>query len=143
MRRVALGACACLVLAGCGTLMEIRPLATGNAGVAAYELAGADLSALRREAQRLCPQGADVLRQSSQDQAPENIDGRVRNWMNQAVAWADAPQRAAQLMVVCRPADTSLPPPARPKAVRVAGPPPVPSTAVGGLPPVGPLSVEW
>lgn len=137
------GAGACLVLAGCGTLTEIRPLATGHAGVAAYELAGADLPSLRREVRRLCPQGADVLRQSNQEQTPGNGDAPARQWISQVSAWVEAPQRTAQLMVVCRPTDTRLLPAAEPKALSVADPTMARPAVAVALPPIGPLSVEW
>ena len=104
-----------LGLAACGSTMEVRSLATGRAGLSAYELTGADAGALRREAQRLCPAGGEILRSASLDQAHDAVDGRLRGWLNATTDWLDPPRRAAQLMVLCRgPADA--------EALRAAAP---------------------
>lgn len=117
-----------LGLAGCVSTMEIRALATGRAEVAAYELTGADPAALRREAQRLCPAGGEVLRASSQDQVPEAVDGRIRGWLNAAATRLHPPQRSAQLMVLCRES-------AGAGALRADAAPGVPSSLPVGAPP--------
>lgn len=132
---------ACSLLAGCMTLLEVRPLATGRADVSAYELIGADLSALRREAQRLCPQGGEIVRQASQDQSPEKIDGRMRGWMNGASAWIDPPQRAAQMTVVCREVAGQNQLQAAATAADAASATAAVEITAGV--PVGPLNVEW
>lgn len=139
LRRACLPVVACGWLAGCTSLLEVRPLATGRADVSAYELIGADLSALRREAQRLCPQGGEIVRQASRDQSPERIDGRMRGWMNGASAWIEPPQRAAQMTVICREVAGQNQFQAAATAA-VAASAAVEVTA--GLP-VGPLTVEW
>lgn len=143
LRQASLSLAACGTLAGCATLLEVRPLATGRSDVSAYELIGADLAALRREAQRLCPQGGEIVRQAAHGQMPENIDGRLRGWMNGASAWMDPPQRAAQMMVVCRESagQNLLQAAAAGDAASAAG-----SGAAGEVSagvPVGPLNVEW
>ena|SRR3990167_482411 len=136
-----LPAAACAWLAGCATLLEVRPLATGHVDVSAYELIGADLVDLRREAQRLCPQGGEIVRQAAQGQSPEKIDGRMRGWMNGASAWIDPPQRSAQMTVVCREAAGQNQLQAAATAVAAASTAPA-SDATAGVP-VGPLNIEW
>jgi hypothetical protein len=138
-RAAAMAAIVCLGLSACATRMEVRPLATGRSDVAAYELAGADLSALQREAQRLCPDGGEIHRQASQLQRPENVDGFWQGWLTQTSAWIDPPQRAAQLVVVCR---------AQPgrAVVQPASMPAAPASGAAGAVaalPTGPLTIEW
>lgn len=143
LRQAGLWVAVCSTLAGCGTLLEVRPLATGRNDVLAYELIGADLGALRREAQRLCPQGGEILRQAAQDQTPEKIDGWPRGWMNSATAWMDPPQRAAQMMVVCRESagQNLLQATAAGAAASAAGAGAAAEVSAGA--PVGPLNIEW
>lgn len=141
LRLAWLPAAACAWLAGCATLLEVRPLATGRADVSAYELIGADLVALRREAQRLCPQGGEVVRQAAQVQSPEKVDGRMRAWMNGASTWIDPPQRSAQMTVVCREV-------AGQSQLQAAGSAVDPSSTTSAADvtagvPVGPLNIEW
>lgn len=149
LRRAGWPVLTCAWLAGCATPLEVRPLATGRVDVSAYELIGADPGALRREAQRLCPQGGEIVRQATQHQSPEKIDGRLRAWMNDAALWIDPPQRSAQMTVVCREvagqnqiqaaaaaANASLKAPA-PSLT------PAPTTEVTAGVPVGPLNIEW
>ena len=132
--------CAPLLVAGCGSMMDVRPLATGRADVAAYELTGAELAPLRREAQRLCPQGGEILRQAGRDQRPEAIDGRVRRWMNASGEWLTPPVRNAQLVVLCResPGIQLLL-----AASKVADTAPGPADEAPAAAPLGPISVEW
>lgn len=136
--------CVPLLVAGCGSMMDVRPLATGRADVAAYELSGTQLAPLRREAQRLCPQGGEILRQAGRDQQPEAIDGRMRGWVNTSREWLSPPIRNAQLVVLCRESPGSqgllaakavVDPTAGPVVDRVVEAP----AAV----PLGPISVEW
>jgi len=143
LRQAGLWVAACSTLAGCATLLEVRPLATGRNDVSAYELIGADLGALRREAQRLCPHGGEIVRQAAHDQTPERIDGRMRAWLNGASAWMDPPQRAAQMTVVCRES-------AGQNLLQATAAGDAASAAVSGLAgevsagaPVGPLNIEW
>lgn len=140
-RRAWLPAAICVWLAGCATLLEVRPLATGRADVSAYELIGADLIALRREAQRLCPQGGEIVRQAAQDQAPEKVDGRLRAWMNGASAWIDPPQRSAQMTVVCRESAGQSQWQAATSGAHASSA--APSTDLTAGVPVGPLNIEW
>lgn len=141
LHRACLAGTACLWMAGCTTLLEVRPLATGRADVSAYDLIGADLGALRREAQRLCPQGGEIVRQASQDQSPEKIDGRMRGWLNGASAWVDPPQRSAQMTVVCREVAGQNQFAAATAAADAASAAPAADQTAGV--PVGPLSIEW
>ena len=158
------------LLAGCGSMVERRSLASGRSDVAVYELSGADPMALRREALRLCPDGAQVLRSAQLDTSPALAEGRLRDWMNAAAALLDPPLRMAQLQVLCRePAAAgimTLPPPAAPKTdARPSQPEPAavaPAVARDERPaaaavdrrmsagavaspvlPVGPISAEW
>ncbi len=98
----------CLLLAACGTAIERRSLATGQADRPAYELNGTDLAALQQDAQRLCPGGADILRAASQGPAPPASDAAVwRRWLTDAGNSLQATPSAAQLVVVCRSATVS------------------------------------
>jgi hypothetical protein len=120
--------------------MDIRPLATGRSDVLAFELTGTDVAPLRREAQRLCPQGGEILRQAGRDQQPEKIDGRLRGWIQAGNEWIAPPQRAAQLVVLCREAPGAHLLAAAAPAAEAAS---APATEAAAGPPVGPLAVEW
>lgn len=149
MQRTTWVGIASLGLAGCATVVDVQPLATGRGDVAAYELNGSDLVAVQREALRLCPQGGDIVRQAVRSQTPEHLEGRWRGWMNSASAWVEPPQRGAQLQVVCRGGGSPMliAPAAGPTAsagpaaagVALAGD----TTQAVVAPPIGPLSVEW
>jgi len=129
--------------------MEVRPLATGQVERAAYELSGATLDSLRREAQKLCPAGADVVRQAAVGQVPEAISGRWQRWLKVASDVVDPPPQQAQLVVVCRAAASGL--------TAALAPMPVPAVAAASKPepkpierpeplaaaPIGPLMPEW
>ena len=116
-------------------------MATGQIDRPAYELNGSDLLALRREAQKLCIGGGDIIRQASAGQRPEAVDGRMQRWLNKTTAVFDPPLQQAQLVVVCLPDGLRS----------MAALPPVPvaasAPAVHALPvaaaPVGPLTPEW
>lgn len=103
---------AAATLSGCGQV-QVRPLATGVVEQPAYMLSGETLAQLRSEALRLCPQGAEVLRQA------QRVDGGHESatsahwstrWLLQAQQRMTPPSQAAQLMVVCQPmpGDASL-----------------------------------
>ena len=132
-----------LGLAGCATQPDVRQLATGRSDVSAYELNGADVHRLRREAQRLCPMGGEIVREAGHSLPPEAEAGRWRSTMNTLAAWAEPPRRAAQLVVLCRePGDRS-----KLQAAVIPTPvaPPVAAPAAewtAGLP-VGPVNPEW
>lgn len=114
---------------------------------------GQDLAPLQREAQRLCPAGAEVLRQAVAGQArPADGANRVSRWLGQAGQWIDPPQRQAQLVVLCRAAPQDLliaaatvPQPAA--AVPLAASPQdatpgAPAEAVAAAP-IGPVMPAW
>ncbi len=140
-------------VAGCATLVDIQPLATARVDQAAYELRGVDLAPLQREAQRLCPAGAEVLRQAVQGQfRPMDSDSRVARWLGQAGQWIDPPQRQAQLVVLChatpldrliapgvaqQPADAGLVPAHSREPAAAA-----PGEALAAAP-IGPVMPEW
>lgn len=135
-------------LAGCASLLEVRPLATARADQSAYELSGSDLSALRREAGQLCPTGAEVLRQTAREQRPQAADSRMERWMTVSSAWITPPERQAQLVVLCNPVvNRHLL--AIAEAVPVDAAASVPGLSAGlGAPaalavPIGPVTVEW
>jgi len=140
------GACLVLMLGGCGATLEVQTLATGRSDASAYVLNGGDLDLLRREAERLCPLGGDILRQFGQSRGPELADGgRWRRAVNATVRWFDPPQQAAQMVVVCRePGDRFRLQAAAPKAS-----PPVPAAPAAAdaefsvALPVGPVMPEW
>lgn len=147
-------------LGGCMGMLDVQTLATGRHDVSAYALNGSDLDALRREAQRLCPLGGEILRQSGQQQRPELTDGRWRKALNATAAWVNPPQQSAQLVLVCRapgdrsrlqaavapvPASASAPAPA-PAAKPAASPPVAPATQLlqtTAALPIGPITPEW
>ena len=77
--------------------MQVRSQITA-AGQPAHELRGSSLALLQQEVQRLCPNGAVVLRQSQTKQLNEREPSFVQRW---TVEWADPPRNDAQLHVVC------------------------------------------
>ena len=90
---------------GCAATVEVRPLATGHVDIAAFELRGNDLAPLRREAQRLCPAGAEVLRQAVSGTSRVDMDDSfVSRWWVPLSLKLDAAATHAQLTVLCRPA---------------------------------------
>ena len=120
----------------CSNLVDIRPLATGRVDVSAYELRGADLTPLQREARRLCPQGGDILRQAGLDARPISEEGRIQRWMNATSEVLDPPKRLAQLVVMCKPVPDAASFAARPAT---AAADPVAAVSM----PLGPISAEW
>lgn len=127
------------LLGACGSLVDVRPLATGRLDTEAYELRGSELAPLRREAQRLCPQGGDILRQAARDQRMPPEDARLRRWLQTGTEWLSNPSRQAQLVVVCSQASGGrLAPSAPAVAGLVHGPGQVPAGV-----PTGPLSIDW
>ncbi len=90
-----------LALTGCASQVRIAPLATGRIDVAAYELRGPSLDAVRHEAARLCPQGAEVLRQS-QSGAVTLPAASMLQRVGVLVDTLDPPRTEAQLMVLCK-----------------------------------------
>lgn len=141
LRRVVAGAAVLAGLCGCASQMEIRALATESPERGAYELNGSNLDALRREAQRLCPGGADVLRQASSGQRAEVERGRWTRWLNVAGDFVEPPQQQAQLLVMCQPlANGSMAslPPLPPQQASV----PERAEPVAAAP-IGPLVPEW
>lgn len=130
---------AALQLSACASLVEVRPMATGRPDVSAYELRGSDVAVLKREAQKQCPQGADILRQAGRsDQRPAAADaGRLGRWANATGNWLSPPRREAQLVVVCKEAAADLRLPALADEVADAT---ADTPAAGPLPPI---TVEW
>ena len=124
------------LLCACSSLVDIRPLATGRVDVSAYELRGADLAPLQREARRLCPQGGDILRQAGLEARHERDEGHLQRWMNATSEVLDPPKRHAQLVVMCKPA---------PSATSFAAQPPINlAEPVAAAPiPLGPITAEW
>lgn len=95
---MSVGLAASLVAACASPRMDIRPQISAS-GQAAYELRGTNLAVLQAEVQRLCPKGADVLRQTQRYERPETEPGFVKRW---TVELLDAPHTEAQMQVVCR-----------------------------------------
>ncbi|MBI3368601.1 MAG: hypothetical protein HY021_09230 [Burkholderiales bacterium] len=89
------------LMAGCAAPVQVRPMATGTPQ-GAFELRGASLVELQKEADRLCPRGADVQRQSVRYERPENRDGLIRRWAQPAIDWMIPPDSEAQMMVICK-----------------------------------------
>ncbi len=84
-------------LSACSTRLQVQAQASGT-NQPAYELRGSSLLALQAEAARLCPQGAEVLRQWSGYERAESEAGFVRRW---SVDLIDTPRSQAQLQVRC------------------------------------------
>lgn len=132
-----------VVLGGCATRVDVRPMATGRADMAAYELNGGDLHSLRGQAQRLCPLGGEIVREAGHSLPPEASAGRWRSTVNTLAAWAAPPRRPAQLVVVCRKGGdhdrlqaAEAPAPVAPRAT-------TPPAEVTAALPVGPINPEW
>jgi hypothetical protein len=66
-----------------------------------YELTGATPDHLKSEAARLCPQGFDILRQSTMDTRQPG-DYRAIQWWNQALSWVEDDNRQTQMVVSCK-----------------------------------------
>lgn len=133
-----------VLLAGCATRVDVRPMATGRADVTAYELNGADVLTLRQQARRLCPLGGEVVREAGHSLPPEADAGRWRSTLGPLVAWAESPVRPAQLLVVCRKGgdhDKLQSATAGPHSAPHAGIPR--ADAVTAALPVGPINPEW
>jgi hypothetical protein len=92
-------------MAGCAATVEVRPLATGRVDIAAYELRGSELAPLRREAQRLCPAGAEVVRQTVSGTTSVDMEDTVwsRWWVPMSLKLSPTATHA-QMTVQCRPA---------------------------------------
>ncbi len=123
-----------LAVAGCSSVVRVQPLATSRVEVAAYNLRGPSLDALRHEAARLCVNGGEVLRQSQSGSRRAATDGPQSRWASSAMDWVDPPQGEAQMMVVCRAqaADRAIAPapvPAAPAAPPLASVAPASASA--------------
>ena len=130
------GMVACF-LAGCSAVVDVRSLATGRVEVAAYALRGAEMVALRREAEKLCPLGGEVIHQASRGQRTVPADGRVAHWLQQGTRWLDTPRGEAQMTVIC----SEMPGNRLLLGTPAAGP-----VATGAVHPplaVSPLTIEW
>ena len=129
------------LLAGCSAVVDVRSLATGRVEVAAYALRGADIATVRREAEKLCPAGGEVVYQASRSQPLVPADGRVNHWLQQATSVLDTPRGEAQMTVICSemPGNRLLlaAPVTQPTTTAAAKP------AAPSPPPVGPLAIEW
>jgi hypothetical protein len=161
-----------VLMAGCASTMDVRPLATDRADQSAFELTGSDLDALRREAGQLCPQGGEVLRQAAREQRLEAVDSRLERWLHFSSQAMKPSERHAQLVVLCHPVpDRHLLAAAAAAAgqavtvltvaasgsgaaakamtpVTAAAPivpvvPVAPAAPAAPVVPIGPLSVEW
>lgn len=134
-------------VSGCVSTLEVQTLATGRPDVVAYSLQGGDLAMLRREAERLCPLGGDVVRQYGQQQRPEQADGgRWRRALQATAMWIDPPRQAAQLVVACRESGDRMriqaATPAPQRAAEAPSAPTDPADVTAALP-VGPVNPEW
>ncbi len=99
-------------LTGCAGQVSVAPLATGRVDIAAYELRGPGIEEVRNEAAKLCPQGAQVLRQSQSGARALPSAGMFQRVTGTLMATLDPPKMAAQLTILCgeRPADRAIPP---------------------------------
>ncbi len=144
-------AAALIHLGGCAAEVQVQSLATGRSDVSAHTLTGTDLHTLRHEAQRLCPLGGDILRQSGHLQAPQPTGSRWRTLLNGATQWMTPPQTSAQLVVLCNePGEYArLPAVTAPVAAPARESARAPTGRTGGKTqptaalPVGPITAEW
>ncbi len=153
------GVCCLVLLVGCAGTVQVQPLATGRSAVQAYVLTGVDPQALRHQAQRLCPLGADVLRQATARAPAEKINSRWRAALAHTAAWLEPPQPAAQIVVVCAASaeQARVEPPAAPAPAAAPKPPKTAASAAEQASdqaagqaaaalqalPVGPTVVQW
>ena len=134
-------------LAGCASQPQVQSLATGRSDVSAHTLTGTDLDTLRREAQRLCPLGGEILRQSGQPQPVLPTAGRWRALLDVTTQWVNAVPISAQLVVLCHepgdrfrlPAATLPATAASRTSAALSGDMPRATAAL----PVGPITPEW
>jgi hypothetical protein len=131
------------LLAGCATRVDVRAMATGRSDVSAYELNGGDVHTLRREAQRLCPLGGDIVREAGHSLPPEGDTGRWRSTVNTLAAWAEPPRRPAQMVVLCREGGDRYKLQAAAPAQPAVPPAAVPAPEITAALPVGPILPEW
>jgi hypothetical protein len=142
-------------LSACASPLQVRSLATERSDQQAYELSGSEPQVLRQEALRLCPQGAEILRQAAQERRPEPSDVAWRQGLRTASEWFDPPSQSAQLVVLCQaspgglmlsaarpaaPAASGGVASATPQAALQATPQAIPQAAAA---PIGPVTVEW
>jgi hypothetical protein len=129
------------MLAGCANGPDVQSLATGRSDVMGYTLNGSNLESLRQEVRRLCPKGAEVLRQSSQGtQLPAPAETRWRRAFQTTAQFLDPPPSAAQMVILCRdvgdrlqlahvPEKTATERAPAPKAAQAAAQTPLPANA--------------
>ncbi len=137
-------------LSGCTTTLQVQALATGRSDMSAHALTGGDLDTLRREAQRLCPLGGEILRQSGRPPPAQPTGSRWRVLLGTTAQWIDTldtPQPSAQLVVLCRePGDRARLPAT---AAQATDPPPTTAarpantTQATAALPIGPITPEW
>ena len=129
-RAMAAAVAAAALLGGCAIRVDVRPMATGRNDVSAFELNGGDVHTLRREAQRLCPLGGEIVREAGHSLAPEADAGRWRSTVN-------------TLVVLCREGgeryklQAAAPAPSAPHSAAA------PASEVTAALPVGPILPEW
>jgi hypothetical protein len=87
---------------GCASSVDVRSVATADPMSGAYELRGQSLAQLQVEARRLCPQGAEVLRQWQRYQQAASTDSPSWQWFGSVPAWFGDTEQGAQLMVACK-----------------------------------------
>lgn len=92
------GLLAAMILSACATRTDVKSQVNAL-GLPTYELRGTLLSVLDAEVQRLCPNGAEVLRRWQRHERAEAESGLIRRWTLDLV---DKPTSQAQLQVVCR-----------------------------------------
>lgn len=98
-------AAAAALAGGCASRVEVRSLATGRSDISAYELRGSALPALQASAQRLCPQGGEILQQAQRAAVTEPESGALGRWVRAIGDSLEPPPRGAQLLLLCRGAD--------------------------------------
>jgi hypothetical protein len=95
---------AAAVLSACGSVSSqaVGPVP----GVRSYELRGSNQQEVLAEAERLCPKGFEVHRQSGRNERlagePQPPFQHLATVWNHAVGWLDTDTDRAQLAVTCR-----------------------------------------
>lgn len=88
------------LLTGCAQL-QVRRVATGG-GPVVYDLRGSDPAQLRKEAERRCPRGFEVMLQSDRLTRVERDEIYQGGLWNQLNAFFEDRDTSAQMTVACK-----------------------------------------
>jgi hypothetical protein len=101
LARLVLGVSSLAVLAGCASV-QVHSVGT-NTGQAAYDLSGPDLATLGAQAERLCPQGHEVMRQWQRSNVAAGTADAGTDWLLRTAALSyDLQPAQAQMSIACK-----------------------------------------